>query len=310
MQAARITQYGDASVVNIEEIDKPVAGAGQVLVKVHAASINPFDAKLRAGFMKDSVPLNFPATLGGDIAGEVVEVGPGVTAFAAGDKVYGQAAVVAGNSGAFAEFAATAASQLAKMPTSADYKQAASLPLVGVSAVQALTDHINLQPGQRLFIHGGAGGIGSIAVQIAKNIGAYVAVTATGEGVYFAKQLGADEVIDYKNQDFAAVLKNYDAAFDTVGADFDKTLQVLKPGGIAVSMIAKADEAKAKELGVEAITQDTKVTTEKLEQLAKLVDGGVIVPQVAKTFKLSEVRQAFEAYEKGGVLGKVVVEVG
>lgn len=310
MQAARITQYGDASVVNIEEIDKPVAGAGQVLVKVRAASINPFDAKLRAGFMKDAIPLNFPTTLGGDIAGEVVEVGRGVTVFAVGDKVYGQAAVVAGNSGAFAEFAATAASQLAKMPTSADYKQAASLPLVGVSAVQALTDHINLQPGQRLFIHGGAGGIGSIAVQIAKNIGAYVAVTATGEGVYFAKQLGADEVIDYKNQDFAAVLKNYDAAFDTVGADFDKTLQVLKPGGIAVSMIAKADEAKAKELGVEAITQDTKVTTEKLEQLAKLVDGGVIVPQVAKTFKLSEVRQAFEAYEKGGVLGKVVVEVG
>jgi alcohol dehydrogenase len=308
MKAARIYGYGDASSIKLEEANKPEAGDGQVLIEVYASSINPFDVKLRSGLAP--MVKNFPFTLGGDVAGVVAELGNGVSNFAVGDKVYGQAAGVAGNSGALAEFAATSADQVAKMPAKLDFKQAASLPLVGVSAWQALTEHIKLQPGQKIFIHGGAGGIGSIAIQIAKHIGVHVATTATGSGVKFVKSLGADEVIDYKKQDFATSLSDFDAVFDTVGGDdFNKALSVLKNGGKAVSMIAQADEAKTTQLGVTAITQATQVNTHKLEELAKLVDRGAIKPQVAEVFNLDQVQDAFKAYESGQVKGKVVVEV-
>lgn len=310
MKAARISKYGDVSVVKIEQVGQPAPGDNQILIKVYASSINPFDAKLRAGAMKDFIPLKFPATLGGDVAGTVEGMGEKVTGLKVGDKVYGQAAVVAGNSGAFAEFAVTDFSQVAKMPKNLDFKQAASLPLVGASALQVIKNHINLKRGQKLFVHGGAGGIGSIAIQIAKHLGAYVATTATGDGINFVKSLGADEVIDYKVQDFAATLSGYDAVFDTVGGDdFNKSLDILKHGGTAVSMIAKANEAKAERLGVLAITQGTKVNTHDLGELAKLVEAGVVTPQVAEVYKLDDIAAAFAAYESGQVKGKVVVEV-
>lgn len=310
MKAARISKYGDVSVVKIEQVGQPAPGDNQILIKVYASSINPFDAKLRAGVMKDFIPLKFPATLGGDVAGTVEGMGEKVTGLKVGDKVYGQAAVVAGNSGAFAEFAVTDFSQVAKMPKNLDFKQAASLPLVGASALQVIKNHINLKRGQKLFVHGGAGGIGSIAIQIAKHLGAYVATTATGDGINFVKSLGADEVIDYKVQDFAATLSGYDAVFDTVGGDdFNKSLDILKHGGTAVSMIAKANEAKAERLGVLAITQGTKVNTHDLGELAKLVEAGVVTPQVAEVYKLDDIAAAFAAYESGRVKGKVVVEV-
>lgn len=310
MKAAQISQYGDASVVKINEADKPTAGENQVLIEVHASSINPFDAKLRAGYMKDGIPLEFPFTLGGDVSGDIVEVGAGVDNFAVGDKVYGQAAGVAGNSGAFAGFALTVATHVGKQPANVDYKQAASLPLVGVSALQALKENLNLQSGQKIFIHGGAGGIGTVAIQIAKNIGAYVATTATGENIDAVKQLGADEVVDYKSQNFVEALRDYDAVFDTVGGeDFEKSLIVLKRGGIAVSMAGQADEGKANELGVDAITQATKVNTERLDELKQLVEAGVVRPQVDKVFPLDQIQDAFYALESGSVKGKVVIEV-
>src|SRR5690606_10107573 len=202
MKAAQINNYGDPSVVQIAEVDQPQLTEAQVLVEVHASSLNPFDTTVREGHMKDAIPLQFPATLGGDIAGVVVKAGTGVERLKPGDKVYGQANVVAGNSGAFAELAATKASQLAKMPSNLSFEQAAAMPLVGVSALQALSEHINLKAGQNIFIHGGAGGIGTIAIQIAKHIGAYVATTATGEGIDYVKKLGADQVIDFKSEDF------------------------------------------------------------------------------------------------------------
>jgi NADPH:quinone reductase-like Zn-dependent oxidoreductase len=171
-------------------------------------------------------------------------------------------------------------------------------------------EHLALQAGQKIFIHGGAGGIGSIAIQIAQHVGAHVATTATGEGIDFVKQLGADEVIDYKSQDFAEKLTDYDAVFELAGGkEFDKTLTILKPGGAAVSMIAQADEAKAKELGVKAMTQSTKVTTERLDKLTQLVEEGVIKPEVEKVFPLDQVQAAFEARESGGVKGKVVLHI-
>jgi alcohol dehydrogenase len=310
MKAAQINTYGDPSVVQINEIKKPNLKESQVLVEVHAASLNPFDSKLRAGYMKDNIPLHFPFTLGGDIAGLIIELGDNVTGFTVGDKVYGQAAGVAGNSGAFAEFAAVFTKSIAKSPDGLDFIQAASLPLVGVSAIQAIKHHINLQPGQKIFIHGGAGGIGTIAIQIAKNIGAYVATTATGDAIENVKRLGADEVIDYKTSDFTELLSNYDAVFDTVGGDdFTKSLAILKKGGIAVSMAAAADESRVKELEVTAISQATKVTPDMLDTLRDLVERGVIKPQIAKMFPLAKTKEAFEARESGIIQGKVVIEI-
>lgn len=310
MKAAQISDYGDASVVRINEAKKPAAKEGQVLVEVHASSLNPFDSKLHAGQMKENISLKFPATLGGDVAGMVVEIGEGVTSITVGDKVYGQANIVAGNSGAFAQYAVTSARQLAKMPRNLDFKQAASLPLVGVSALQALKRHINLQRGQKIFIHGGAGGIGTIAIQLAKHLGAYVATTATGEGLDYVKRLGADEVIDYKSQNFSKFFQGFDAVFDTVGGDdFNKSLAILKKGGVAVSMAASADETKTQELGVTAITQNTKVTTEILDELRQLVESDAVTPHVDKVFPLEQTQQAFKTLESDTIKGKVVLAI-
>ncbi len=311
MKAAQFNTYGDPSVINITEVDKPAVGEGMVLVEVHAASLNPFDTKIRAGYMKDFIPLNLPATLGGDIAGVVSEIGEGVANVAVGDKVYGGASAAGGNSGAFAEFAATKSGEVAVMPSNISFEEAAAVTLVGVSAWQAVTQHIKLQSGQKIFINGGAGGIGAIAIMIAKHCGAYVATTASGEGIEAANKLGADEVIDYKSQDFTELLKDYDAVFDTVGDAevFAKSLAVLKKGGVAVTMGMGADQAKASELGVTVIGQGTKVTTDALNALTKLIDDGVVVPQVGKVFALTEIVDAFIARESGAVSGKVVISI-
>jgi NADPH:quinone reductase-like Zn-dependent oxidoreductase len=309
MKAAQISEYGDPSVVKVVDIPKPEAREGQVLVEVHASSLNPFDSSVRAGKVQQMVP-SLPVTLGGDIAGVIVELGKGVSGFSVGDKVYGQANAVAGNSGAFAEYAATKASQLAKAPSNLGMAETASMPLVGVSALQAVTKHIQLQPGQKILIHGGTGGIGSIAVQVAKHIGAYVATTVPGNAVGLAKELGADEVIDFQSQNFEEVVSGYDAVFDTAGGEvFEKSLKVLKQGGIAVSMTAGVDDSVTNSLGVTAITQGTKVTTEALNELAKLIEDGVITPHIGKTFPLDEIQEAFKARESGSVIGKITLQV-
>lgn len=260
--------------------------------------------------MKEMIPLQFPVTLGGDIAGVVTEVSEGVTNVAVGDKVYGQANAVAGNSGAIAEYAATKAGEVAKIPEGTDFKEAASLALAGVSAVQAINHHIKLQAGQKLFINGGAGAIGANTIQIAKGLGAYIAVTATGESIEFVKQLGADEVIDYKTTDFTEVLSNFDAVFDTVGGEgFTKSLAILKQGGIAVSMAAQADEARVKELDVTAISQSTHVTTKALDELSELIKTGTLRALIDTVFPLDQIKEAFEAREAGNVQTKIVIEI-
>jgi alcohol dehydrogenase len=310
MKAAQINEYGEPSVIHINDVEKPIIAPNKVLVEVHASSLNPFDSKIRQGYMKDSIPLQFPVTLGGDIAGTVSEVGEGVTHISVGDTVYGQANVVAGNSGAFAEFALTAADQVAKAPVGLDFTQTASLPLVGVSALQAIVHHINLQSGQKIFIHGGAGGIGTIAIQIAKHIGAYVATTATGDGIEYVTQLGADEVIDYKAQDFAQTLQDFDAVFDAVGGDdFGKSFSILKQGGRAVSMTAQPDKAKAAERDITAITQSTHVTTTALDELRALIESGAVTPRIDKVFPFDQVQEAFAARENGTIRGKVVLQI-
>jgi NADPH:quinone reductase-like Zn-dependent oxidoreductase len=310
MKAARINEYGDSSKITISEVERPQPKDGQVLVEVYASSINPFDITIREGRMKDAIPLDLPITLGGDLAGVVTDLWSGVEGLAVGDNVYGQAHVVAGNSGAFAEFAATKSSQLARMPKNLDYNQSAAIPLVGASVLQALYEHLNLQPDQKIFIHGGAGGIGSIAVQVAHHLGAYVATTATGDQIDFVKQLGGDEVVDYKTQDFATVVTDFDAVFDTVGGDdFSKSFTVLKRGGTAVSMIAPPDAAKAEQLGITAMMQQTHVTTSVLDKLRELIEAGVITPQVSKVFDLNQIQAAFTEKETGMTTGKIVIQI-
>lgn len=306
MRAARIHEYGDASVVRVEDADKPVVGEGQVVVEVYAASLNPFDSKVRQGDFRNTIPLQLPVTLGGDIAGKVVEVGVNVVNFAIGDIVYGQANVVSGSSGAFAEYAATAAVQVAKAPNNVSMTDAAALPLVGVSALQALVEHINVQPGQKVFIHGGSGAIGRIAIQIAKHFGAYVATTATGDGVEIARSADADEVIDYKSQDYTQVLSDYDAAFDTVGGKaLTHAAHVVKNGGIVVSMVGEPTV----ERGITAVAQMTRASTDKLDTLRDLVESGVVTSGVVKVFDLIDVQQAFITRESGEVKGKVVLQI-
>lgn len=309
MKAAQFSEYGDATVVSVVDIDKPVPQAGQVLVEVHAASLNPFDSAVRAGYMQQNIPLQLPVTLGGDIAGVIVDAGTD-TGFAVGDMVYGQANVVAKNSGAFAEYAATAAGQIAKAPSNISLQEAASLALVGVSAWQALTQHIQLQSGQKLFITGGAGGIGRVAIQIAKHLGAYVATTASGEGLETAKSLGADEVIDYKSQNYVDLLRDYDAVFDTVGGEgLNTTLHVLKPGATAVTMAGQYDAAATAQQNITAMSQMTHVTTAALDALRELVETSVVTPAVGKVFALDDVQAAFTARESGAVAGKVVLAI-
>lgn len=310
MKAAQISGYGGSSVVSVNEIGKPVVSEGQVLVEVHAASLNPYDTKIREGYAKGYLHLQFPATLGGDIAGVVSEVGAGVTNVAVGDKVYGSANPAGGDSGAFAEFAVTKASELAHMPIDSSFEEAAAVVLVGVSAWQALVQHIGLQSGQKVFVNG-AGGIGAMAIMIAKHMGAFVATTASGDSLEAVKKLGADEVINYKSQNFVEILRDYDAVFDTVGdaEGFTKALSILKKGGVAVTMGMGADQAKAEELGVTVIGQGTKVTTEALNALTKLIEAGVVVPQIGKVFPLDQIVEAFEARENGSVRGKVVLSI-
>lgn len=292
---------------------KPSVSTGKILVEVRAAGVNPADWKIRQGYWQKAAPLEFPAILGGDFSGVVVEVGGGVSGFKKGDEVYGSAIILAGGSGgsgSFAEFALAAEINVSLKPKKANFIEAAALPLAAVSALEALLEHLNLKNGQKTLIHGAAGGIGSFAVQLAKHLGAYVAATASAESVDFVKKLGADEVVDYKSQKFEEILKNFDAVFDTVGADtYTRSFKVLKKGGVLVSMLEQPNQELMKQYGVNAILQFTQVDSKRLKHLAELFDQGVIKVNVDKVFPLEEAGQALSYLEKGHPRGKVVIEI-
>src|ERR1700757_1915372 len=218
MKAAQIDSYGDVSNIQVREVEKPTITDDQVLIKASAASLNPFDQAVLAGHAQSMAPLNFPATLGLDAAGVIEEVGGNVTGFAVGDRVYGTANAMFGASGAFAEHVAASGKSVGHSPENISDTEAASLPTAGISALQAINT-LAVEQGQKAFIHGASGGVGSIAVQLAKSRGAYVAATASTENVDFVKSLGADEVIDYKTQDYKEIVKDYDALFNTVRSD-------------------------------------------------------------------------------------------
>lgn len=310
MKAAQINEYGSSEVIQVStDVPVPEPGEGQVLVAVQAAGVNPFDIIVRRGDARGMAELNFPATLGGDFAGVVSELGDAAQGFAVGDEVYGQAGALSGQ-GSFAELVPVNSTSVALKPKNADFVMAAAAPLVGVSAYQALVEGLDVQAGQKILIHGGAGGIGSVAIQLAKHMGAYVAATAAKDDLDFVKGLGADEPIDYESQDFSALLKDYDAVYDTVGGEtYTKSFDVLKPGGKIVSMKEQANEALAEEKGVQAAYQFTQVNTERLSKLAELIDSGVIKIHVDKVFSLEEAGEAMAYLEAGSHRGKVVLQV-
>jgi NADPH:quinone reductase-like Zn-dependent oxidoreductase len=311
MKAAQIDNYGGSEVVKINDnAPKPTVSQGQLLIKVYAAGVNPVDWKIREGYMRQMAPLKFPATLGGDFSGVVVEVGEGISVFKKGDEVYGQASIIRGGSGSFAEFASADANTTARKPKNASHVEAAALPLTGVSAWQALVDHIGLSRGEKILIHGGAGGIGSIAIQLAKHLGAYVATTVSAKDIQYVKELGADEAIDYKNQSFEDLVHDYDAVYDTVGGEtYVRSFKVLKKGGIIVSMLEQPRADLMEQYGVNAIGLFTQVNSERLSKLAELVEKNAIKVHVEKTFPLERAGEALAYLQKGHPRGKVVLKI-
>ena len=280
-----------------------------MLVEVHAASVNPVDSAIRSGYMHQMVPLHFPATLGIDIAGVVVEVGAGIGGLAPGDKVFGMASVLAGGSGAFSEYASVPAGMLAKMPASLSFTEAAALPLAGVSALQGL-ETLKVGKGSTVLILGASGGVGTIAVQMAKNLGARVIAVCRGSSADYVKSLGADQVIDFEKGAFPAGVRDIDAVFDAAGGEaYRSSFAVLKKGGAIVSVAAQPDAELAAKFGVTALGQMTEVTTVRLERLAQLVAAGSVRVHVERTFPLSKVKDAFLAREAGHIKGKIVLQI-
>lgn len=309
MKAAQYSRYGGPEVIEVKNLDKPKPKEGQLVVKIKAAAVNPFDWKVRRGYKKDAIPIKLPITIGADFAGIVSEVPVGVNAFNIGDDVYGSVSVLNGGSGAMAEFASANTNSIALKPTVLDYEQSAAIVLVGISTMQAL-DQLDLDEGKKLLIHGGAGGIGSSAIQYAKHLGVYVATTVRADDKDFVTELGADEVIDYETQDFAQLLKDFDAVFDTVGGEtYAKSFNVLNEGGMIVSMNEQPNEKLAREHKITAVLLSSKVDTNSLNELRKVIEKSVIKPQIDKIFPLDHAAEAFEYQESGHPKGKVVVRV-
>lgn len=309
MKVAQINQYGGSEVIEIADVPKPQLKEGQVLVEVITASVNPIDYKIRLGYLKDAIK-SLPITLGTDFAGKVVEIADGASGFKPGDEVYGNAIVLGGGSGTLAEYVAANISATALKPKTLDFIQSAALPLAAASALQAIEEHIQIKSGQKILIQGGAGGIGSLAIQIAKMHGAYVAATTSPETLDFVKSLGADQVIDYTSANFEDLIKDFDAVFDTAGGETaEKSLRVLKKGGIIVSMSGQFAPEEAEKYGVTAITQQTNTNAQKLKRIVQLIDEGKLKAEVDKVFPLDQTKEAFDYLEKEHPKGKVVVKV-
>jgi alcohol dehydrogenase len=311
MKSAQINKYGSSEVIEINQsTSEPTVSSGKVLVIIKAAGVNPADWKIREGGLQQLVSLQFPSTLGHDFSGVIKQVGEGVSPsdFKQGEEVYGQAGVISGGSRAFAEMALANTESIAHKPKRLSHAEAAGLPLVGVSAWQALVENIGLSKGQKILIHGGAGGIGSIAIQLAKYLDADVATTVSINDKQFVQELGADVVIDYKTQTFEDLLHDYDAVFDTVGGEtYRRSFKVIKKGGVIVSMLEQPDSELMSQYGVKAIFQFTQADRERLTKLTRWVDENNIRVNVEKTFSLDEAGDALDYQKDVHPRGKVVL---
>jgi NADPH:quinone reductase-like Zn-dependent oxidoreductase len=309
MKAVRIHEYGNSSVLQYEDAPIPIIESNEVLIRVVAASVNPVDWKIREGYLKEMIHYEMPLTLGWDVSGVVESVGSNVTRFKEGDAVYSRPDIK--RNGTYAEYVVVREAELAFKPQTISHTEAAALPLTGITAWEVLINTANLIAGQKVLIHAGSGGVGSLAIQLAKSRGAYVIATTSAKNRALLKSLGADEVIDYKTQKFAEILHDIDVVFDTLGGDIQElSWLVLKPGGILVSIVSPPSDDKAKELGVRGAFVFIEPSAVILEQLAKLVDEGKVRPIVGAEFALKDIAKAHALSETGRSVGKIVLHVG
>ena len=308
MKAIYITDYGGPEVMHVGEQPAPQPGPGEVLVAVHAASINPIDWKLRAGLVRQFFPLTFPCVLGRDFSGVVATTGPDVRDLAVGDEVFGMADARRG--GTHAEFVVADRDAVVKKPRGLDHVQAASLPLAGLSALIALEEVAGIARGQRVLVHAGAGGVGGVGIQIAKHRGCWVAATCGAANIEYVKQLGADRVIDYGTEDFTAVLRDLDVAFDTLGGEINRrTARVLRPGGCLVQIVAAPIPEGAARADIVVKPAAIRPRRDLLERLADLVGRGVVRPQVETVLPLADAPRGYELSRTGHQRGKIVLRV-
>jgi NADPH:quinone reductase-like Zn-dependent oxidoreductase len=308
MKAVRIHKYGGPEVLQYEDAPRPQPEAGEVVVRVHAAGVNPIDWKVREGHMKDFWPHKFPLILGWDLSGVVEELGRGVSRFKIGDEVYSLPDPT--RNGAYADYVVVRESELALKPSSLHHIRAAAVPLAALTAWQSLFDTAQLQPGQRVLIHAGSGGVGHFAVQLAKWKGAYVFATASSRNQDLLRELGVDEPIDYTQQRFENVVRNIDIVLDTLGGETqERSWSVLKKGGNLVSLVEPPSEEKAEEIGVRAALVGAQPNGAQLAQIAKIIDSGKMAPVIDRIIPLSEVRRAHELSKSGHTHGKIVLRV-
>lgn len=309
MRAIRIDAYGDADVLRIQRIALPVPGPGELLVRVHATSINPIDTVIRAGHTGDMLGVTLPYVPGFDLSGEIAATGEGIDHLRPGDAVFAMLDLRRG--GAYAEYALVKANEVAAKPARATHIEAAALPLVALTAWQALFATADLQPGQTVLIHAGAGGVGTMAVQLAKWKGATVVATASADNHDFLRGLGADRVIDYRNERFDELLQDVDVVLDPVGGDTQlRSLTVLREGGILVSLVGLTPAAQAPTRNVRARAILVAPDAEQLARIAELVDAGQLKPIVSNTLALTEAAEAHRLSETRRTRGKLVLRVG
>ena len=311
MKAVVIEAYGGVTELKEKVVEKPILLDNQVLVEVKAASVNPIDWKLREGYLKERYDFDFPIILGWDVAGIVTEVGKHVQDFQVGNRVFARPELT--RYGTYAEYTIVDELLLARIPDNISFEEAASVPLAGLTAYQALFDVLEIMEGQKVLIHAGAGGVGTYAIQLAKLKGAYVATTASKKNHGYLTSLGADQCIDYKSEAFEQILNEYDAVFDTVGGEtLSNSMKVLRKGGKIVSIVEPPSEQKAQRYGIREEYHWLIPRGDQLQELASLMEQGRLKPAQLETFPSTErgVRNAQELSESGHTKGKIVIKMG
>jgi len=308
MKAIVIHEYGGPEVLKYEDVPRPEPKEDQILIRVIAAGVNPVDGMIRSGMFAKDGNRAFPIILGGDVAGVVEKVGSKITKFKAGDPVF--AYVSLDDSGGYAQYALVTEREAALKPKSLSYVEAAAVPIVALTAWQALIDTARLSEGQTVLIHGGSGGVGTFAIQIAKARGAKVIATASSAKQDLLKELGADVAIDYTKQKFEEIARVVDVVLDSVGKDtLARSYGVVKKGGFIVTLVARIDQAELDNYGIRGASLSVEPNSHELAEIGKLIDEKKIKVVVSQTFPLSEARKAQEQAATGHTRGKIVLKV-
>jgi NADPH:quinone reductase-like Zn-dependent oxidoreductase len=308
MKAIRIHNYGGPEALQYEDARRPQLRKGEVLIRVHAAGVNPLDWKVRAGELKEVIEHELPLIPGWDVSGVVEEVGPGASRFKNGDEVFAMADPA--QDGAYADYIAVREATVAMKPKSLHHVRAAATPLSALTAWQSLFDLGQLQAGEHILIHGGSGGVGHFAVQLAKWKGAHVLAMASTKNQQLLRKLRADETIDYTTQKLEDIARKIDIVLDTVGGETqERSWRVLKKGGVLISLVRSPSKEKANQFGVRGMICSVQPDGAQLSKIAKLIDSAKLRPTIDRILPLSEARRAHELSENGHVHGKIVLRV-